>query len=256
MDKVKGIREKLNSMADIIRDTNHVIDNMAEALEEIANELADACAGQDGEAAGPIKGFAWASKRLRHGIVPTPGEIITTRLTDGIVAKWRVIDTQTMAELGGIQPIVVQLAEILDYRPFSTPDKAHPWGQNNYEASSLASWLDGDFIKRLAADDRACIVPRFDLGKPKDGSALWLLSAEEAGFGDPDRAFDWYACEDEDERARRRQLKDSDGDAASWWLRTPYSGGASYVRGVSTSGALSNNVAFTATGVAPACIIG
>lgn len=256
MEQIRSIREKLNSMADTIRETVRTVDDMAEALEDIANELADAYHDNISDTASPIQGFAWVSKRLRHGIVPTPGETITTRLTDGVVGKWRVIDTQTMAELGGIQPIVVQLAEILDYRSFSTPDKVHPWGWNNYEASSLASWLNDEFINRLAEDDRACIVPRFDLGNPESGSAMWLLSADEAGFGDLERAFDWYACEDEDERAQRRQLKDSDGDAAYWWLRTPHSGSASGVRYVGTSGALYYSHAYYASGVAPACIIG
>ena len=51
-------------------------------------------------------------------------------------------------------------------------------------------------------------------------------------------------------------LVDSDGDAAHWWLRTPYSGNAHTVRGVNSDGTLNNNYAMGALGVAPACIIG
>ena len=254
MEKIKAIREKLNSMADTIRETVRTVDDMAEALEGIANEIADHCAASQKE---PLEGFAAVREQLRAGISPAPGQIITTRLTDGIVAKWRVIDTKTMARRADTCPIVVQLAEILDYRPFSTPDKAHPWGWNNYEASSLANWLDDVFFKRLNDDDQACILRRYDTGgDPLGGCAMWLLSDEEVGFGDLERAFDWYACEDEDERAQRRQLRDSDGDAAHWWLRTPNAGYATVVRIVTTSGALNYYHANGANGVAPACIIG
>ena len=253
MEKIKAIREKLNSMADTIREAVRTVDDMAEALEDIANEIADHCAAPQKE---PLEGFAAVREQLRAGISPAPGQIITTRLTDGIVAKWRVIDTKTMARRADTCPIVVQLAEILDYRPFSTPDKAHPWGWNDYETSSLASWLDEAFFKRLSDDDQACILRRHGLDDPLGGHAMWLLSDEEAGFGDLERAFDWYACEDEDERAQRRQLRDSDGDAANWWLRTPPAGTATSVRYVYTSGALYNGSASHAHGVAPACIIG
>ena len=64
------------------------------------------------------------------------------------------------------------------------------------------------------------------------------------------------ACEDEEQRDERRQLKDSDGDAAHWWLRTPYSGIAYDVRFVYPDGSLDLNFAYYALGVAPACIIG
>ena len=204
---ISKTREELNAMADRCRD-------MAEDLEELADSLPTlpaAAATLDA----PIEGFEAVSKMLHAGKRPALGQIIHTTLTDGRVARWRVIDTSHMAELpeSGVRPVVAQLLEIMEYRPFSTPDKAHPWGWNNYDASGLADWLDETMAKGLLqADDFQCLASRAGLGEKR--RYLWLLSAGEAGFGDLDRAFEWYACEDADERDERRQLKDSDGDPA------------------------------------------
>lgn len=51
------------------------------------------------------------------------------------------------------------------------------------------------------------------------------------------------------------RIKYQNGTARYWWLRTPYSGYASGVRNVNTSGALSNGGADGANGVVPACCI-
>lgn len=53
----------------------------------------------------------------------------------------------------------------------------------------------------------------------------------------------------------KRIKYNASGSATSWRLRTPYSGDSSYVRGVITSGALSNGNACDAYGVAPVCNI-
>ena len=51
------------------------------------------------------------------------------------------------------------------------------------------------------------------------------------------------------------RIKYQNGTARYWWLRTPYSGYASYVRNVSTLGALYFSLARNANGVVPACCI-
>lgn len=51
------------------------------------------------------------------------------------------------------------------------------------------------------------------------------------------------------------RIKYRDGSAADWWLRTPISGHAIYVRIVSSDGTVSNYGAYGATGLAPACTI-
>ena len=51
------------------------------------------------------------------------------------------------------------------------------------------------------------------------------------------------------------RIKYRDGSAANWWVRTPYSGYAGYVRRVNSDGTMNNHVAGGATDLAPACTI-
>ena len=51
------------------------------------------------------------------------------------------------------------------------------------------------------------------------------------------------------------RIKYHDGSASNWWLRTPTSGFAGFVRRVGTDGTVSNNSAISAYGLAPACTI-
>ena len=51
------------------------------------------------------------------------------------------------------------------------------------------------------------------------------------------------------------RIKYRDGSAADWWLRTPYSGHACYVRRVNSDGTVSGDGAIRANGLAPACTI-
>ena len=247
-DRISKAYEQMNEAADTLRALADDLEDAADGLLYIQTE--------EMEQTEPLDGFAAVHELLHSGKRPALGQMIHAALQDGRVAKWRIIDTESMAALpdSGVRPVVAQLAEILDYRPFSRPDKAHPWGWNDYSASELAAWLDDEFAKQLAEDDFHCIVSRGDLGTRH--RKIWLLSAEEAGFESLSRAFGWYASGIEEERCKRRELVDSDGDAACWWLRTPYSGGAYYVRLVFSDGTLYNYFAMHACGVAPACIIG
>ena len=51
------------------------------------------------------------------------------------------------------------------------------------------------------------------------------------------------------------RIKYRDGSAAKWWLRTPYSGNAYYVRLVYSDGTVNGGTAIGAYGLAPACTI-
>ena len=250
-EKINQTREELNSMAYRCRDMAQDLEELAENLEN----LPEAGTAVD-SAPAPIHGFITIKRMLRNGLRPVLGQLVTVTLEDGKETTWRVIETEKIPtwRRTDTQPVVLQLATILHYRPFSLPDKKNPFGCNRYEISDLAEWLDSDLAEKLNVDDFGSITPRRELGG-EDGRRLWLLSVGEAGFTEPENSFEWYACEDEEERAKRRQLKDSDGDPARWWLRTPYSGYARNVRLVYTDGSLYNYYAFGAYGVAPACII-
>ena len=247
---IKKAQEELNAMADRCL-------YMANRLERMAYDLNNATEGEEEADNGmeALEGLETVSKMLHAGQRPAVGQIILSLMNDGTEAVWRIIDTKSMDVQNGGRPVVAQLVEIRDYKVFSSPSKEYPWGCNRYDISDVAEWLDDEFMENLTFAAESCIIPRHDLGGV-NGRKLWLLSDEEAGFGDLDKAFEWYACENEDARNERRQLKDMDGDAAIWWLRTPNSGHAYNVRIVRTSGTLNYYYANYAYGVSPACIIG
>ena len=248
-EQITKARKELNDIADSLRET---LNSLSDELEEIANQLPSLPDSSTQEET--LDSFATACALLRSGQKLPAGQIIYTELEDYTTAKWRVLESRVKLTDNEVSSrAVVQLAEIIDYRSFSTPTKEHPYGWNDLASSDLMRWINSDFLRRLDKRDQDCIVTRTDLGDNKSRT-LWLLSDEEAGFGDPECAFEWYRCE-EDELNLRRQLKDRDGDPATWWLRTPNAGHASGVRNVSTSGALHNNGANNAYGVAPACFI-
>ena len=84
---------------------------------------------------------------------------------------------------------------------------------------------------------------------------IFLASMTEVGLGtegtaDGSVVFPYYVGAENADR-----IKKLNGSAGNWWLRSPFPSDASYVRGVSTSGALDHYVANYSFGVAAACTI-
>ena len=84
---------------------------------------------------------------------------------------------------------------------------------------------------------------------------FYLASAREIfntnwDVADDSKVFPFYEGAGNADRIKYR-----DGSAAYWWLRTPGSGGAYYVRLVYSDGAMYRNGAYSAYGLAPACTI-
>ena len=177
---------------------------------------------------------------LAAGKVPEIGQIALSM--NGM--DWRCIDH---TEENGV---VLMMAAAYDWRPFSRPDKEHPWGWNNYEASQIRKELNGEILEDLFRDEQE--MP--ETWAPGMGR-LFLLSEEEAGFWQTEETFAWFRGEDEDELNTKRQMKDRDGDPCSWWLRSPYPGNAYGVRCVGADGSLSYGNACSGGGAVAACII-
>ena len=84
---------------------------------------------------------------------------------------------------------------------------------------------------------------------------FYLASAREIfntnwDVADDSKVFPFYEGAGNADRIKYR-----DGSAANWWLRTPNSGYAYYVRLVFSDGTMSNSSAYSAHGLAPACTI-
>ena len=85
---------------------------------------------------------------------------------------------------------------------------------------------------------------------------VFLLSRKEVGLGNEiANQNDGSVYEYYDGATNKDRVKLRGASAATWWLRTPYSGYAHHVRCVLTDGSLHSYVAYNAYGVAPACVI-
>lgn len=177
---------------------------------------------------------------LAAGKVPEIGQIALSM--NGM--DWRCIEH---TEENGV---VLMMAAAYDWRPFARPDKEHPWGWNNYEASQIRKELNSEVLADLFGDEQDHLV----YWHPGMGK-LFLLSEEEAGFEQTEATFVWFRGSSESALASRRMLKDRDGDPCTWFLRSPYPGSAHGVRRVYTDGSLSYSGACRGRGAVAACII-
>ena len=177
---------------------------------------------------------------LAAGKIPEIGQIALSM--NGM--DWRCIEH--MEENG----VVLMMAAAYDWRPFARPDKQHPWGWNNYEASQIRKELNGEVITDLFGDEQELL----EYWLPGQGK-LFLLSDEEAGFEQTEATFAWFRGSSESVLDSRRMLKDRDGDPAYWWLRSPYPSYANHVRIVYSSGALNYYDACYGHSAAAACVI-
>lgn len=177
---------------------------------------------------------------LAAGKIPEIGQIALSM--NGM--DWRCIEH--MEENG----VVLMMAAAYDWRPFARPDKEHPWGWNNYEASQIRKELNSEVLADLFGDEQDLL----EYWLPGQGK-LFLLSDEEAGFEQTEATFAWFRGSSESVLDSRRMLKDRDGDPALWWLRSPTPSLALNVRYVSTDGSLYNISADVGYGAVAACVI-
>lgn len=177
---------------------------------------------------------------LTDGKIPEIGRIALSM--NGM--DWRCIEH---TEENGV---VLMMAAAYDWRPFARPDKEHPWGWNNYEASQIRKELNSEVLADLFGDEQDHLV----YWHPGMGK-LFLLSEEEAGFEQTEATFAWFRGSSESALAGRRMLKDRDGDPAYWWLRSPAPSTAYYVRYVGSDGSLYSDTAYNGYSAAAACVI-
>ena len=242
---IEDIRSQMLSVSEALED-------IAADVNEIRQNLLTATAGENkktnGET-GNIHGFQ-AAIDLLHEDKLNVGNIVEMEADDGKIIEWRVLHIH--ADYDGETMAVLQTCKVIDYSLFDEPTKQHPYGSNDYNASTVCKKLDHMYFNNC--HDATLVTPRWIDGQYHD---FWLLSVDEVGAGDGNQAYVWYSPEDlvEDELAERRSLEDTDGDPANWWLRTPSAASAINARSVYTTGALGSIHADNARGVAPACYI-
>lgn len=176
---------------------------------------------------------------------PKMGEVVL-QLEDER-SRWKIVDARMTED--GKHKITLMVTNVIGYAPFDRPNKEYPWGWNNYDESQIKTELLRDWLPILFRDERFMLHDREELGR------LFLLSDEEVGFEQTDNTLEYFRDKDRRDLEERRQMKDMDGDSCHWWLRSPHPGHANSARYVSTSGALTSDIASNGRGAAPACEI-
>lgn len=146
--------------------------------------------------------------------------------------------------------------------------------QNNYDrppswVTSEKGWmndLDADFLAVVGEAEKVTAKNTVTDGGGYDTTTdkFFLLAREEVYMGkensiDEGGAYSYYSDYSDlaaaGTGADTNRIKYLNGTKKYWWLRTPYSGNGTNVRGVITTGEVNLNRANSSLGVAPACII-
>lgn len=150
---------------------------------------------------------------------------------------------------------------------YDTESEEYPYGHARYMSSTIRNTLNVEILNGFSEADRAAMLEvekttytaNDDGGKPETtADKLFLLSCSEVGFigayvRPEGEVYEYYAGLPA--RRCKAELND-EGQARSWWLRSPNPGSAHYARIVNTSGAQSYNGAYVGDGAAAACVIG
>lgn len=195
------------------------------------------------------------------------GTIVTDKKTkfNGKPIEWFVADHEKYP--GGT---VLLSKDILCCRPFDKPKKTYEdadrreSGSNRWRDSYIRNWLETIFAVAFSnqlADLTICIsnttelpeCDRIDKAEEKTKDDLFLLSEDEVGYADYNKALQLFRC---DNRDKYRVAEACLGLKWYWWLRSPRAGYSYNVCDVNGDGSLVNCAAYYGyNGVRPACVI-
>ncbi len=182
-----------------------------------------------------LKGAIQMEKTLKTGKIGQFGE--ESRITYGGV-KWVVLDARPNMSLCLAEDVLKDENGEVRYMAFDTDNK------NDFAASSVRAFLNGDFLEELAAAgaDKEAFVPIVLDLTSDDGLDDYGTDSAKIGL-----------ITDQMYRAFRKIIPKASED---YWTCTPYSGLSYYVRNVNASGALSYNSACNGNrGVRPLCAL-
>lgn len=146
---------------------------------------------------------------------------------------------------------------------------------NDYKNSDIHSYLNGTFLNLFDDDIKNAIkqvkIP-YQNGTGSGGSVasganglsckIFLLSGYEVGFSTSDSSYFprdgaklSYFSSGTGSAANNKRIANYNGSATLWWLRSPYTNGTNYVRGVSSNGSYNGWYCSNSCGVRPALVL-
>ena len=146
---------------------------------------------------------------------------------------------------------------------------------NDYEKSTINTWLNGDFFNSLGSVEQATIK-QVKLPYRKNGGSggtdqsgsnglsckVFLLGGYELGWTTSDNGYFpvdgaklSYFESGTGTSANNKRIANLNGSAAFWWLRSPYTDYTNRVWRVYSDGNYSNNYASSSYGIRPALVL-
>lgn len=144
---------------------------------------------------------------------------------------------------------------------------------NNYENSTINTWLNGEFFNALGSAEQAAIK-QVKIPYRKNGGSggsdqsgangllckIFLLGGYEVGWTTRDNQYfphdgaklDYFAA---GFGGNSKRVANFNGSAAYWWLRSPYTDGADGVWAVLSGGTGNNYYTSSSFGIRPALIL-
>jgi hypothetical protein len=180
-------------------------------------------------------------------------------LYDGREIIWQVIgiDVDTPSDNSFTHGMTIQTKDCVENRVWESAN------DNRYINSSIRAYLNSSFLGKLDPELSAVIgqvnkkVAVRDAigGQDSFSDKVFLLSVKEADLGDEGVTTGEFVYPFYDGKGDANRIKNLDGSAGNWWLRSPLVSSPSLVRLVLTSGAVHRLNARDAHGVSPACVI-
>lgn len=178
-------------------------------------------------------------------------------LYDGQEIIWEVIgiDVDTPADSNFTHSMTIQTKDCVENRVWESASG------NRYINSSIRAYLNSSFLSKLDLELSAVIGQvnkkvslRDAIGQDSFSDKVFLLSRREVDLGDEGVTTGEFVYPFYSGKGNANRIKNLDGSATYWWLRSPYVNTGS-VRRINTSGAIDARLANGAYGVSPACVI-
>ena len=181
-------------------------------------------------------------------------------LYDGREIIWQVIGINVDAPTDSnfTHSMTIQTKDCLENRAWGSVN------DNRYINSSIRAYLNSSFLSNLDPELSAVIgqvnkkvAVSNDIGGGQDSffDKVFLLSRKEVDLGNEGVITGEFVYPFYSGKGNANRIKNLDGSASIWWLRSPIVSNYPNARSIAKHGAIYYDLPNVASGVSPACVI-
>lgn len=178
---------------------------------------------------------------------------------DGREIIWQVIgiDADTPTDSNFTHSMTIQTKDCVENGVWDSGN------DNRYINSDIRAYLNGSFLNKIDPElsaviglvNKKVVVRNAIGGQDSFSDKVFLLSRKEADLGDEGIVTGEFIYPFYNGKGNANRIKNLDGSARLWWLRSPDVSTSTYVRRVHTDGSVDSYTADFTLGVSPACTI-